>query len=355
MRILVVRTDRIGDVVLSTPVLSFLREQVPDCHLTMLVSPYSAKVVEGHPDLDELLIDTQEEWYKGLRGFLYLIRDLRSKCFDMVFILHATARLALACRIAGIPERVGSAYRWYGFLFNKKVYEHRRNSVKHEIEYNLGVVRTCFSDSSSPSPTIQIPIKAIQKVKILLNQWQKNPEKDLVLLHPGSGGSARNWPVQSYRELAGRLSDSGIQVIVTGSYEEKNIVDQVMPSRVNTISAVAGDVDVKELAALIQIATVCVTNSTGPLHIAATVGTPTVALFCPIKPCSPVRWGPYGNNHEVLMPDVPPCPRCIEDACQYFDCMKRISVQNVFEAIQRQLVARHLKTSKVSGGTLFCD
>ena len=350
MRILVVRTDRIGDVLLSTPVLSVLREQDPACHIAMLVSHYAAGAVEGHPALDEIVIDEQSGRHRGLRGFFRLVGDLRGRRFDAALVLHPTARVALACRFAGIPERIGTGYRLYGPLFNRRVYEHRKDARRHEVEYNLRMVRALFDTAGTAAPVMQVPDEARRSVENRMRRWRVLPEDPLVLLHPGSGGSARIWPAGSFAALADRLTESGVRVVVTGSAEERTLVDQVAGSRSDSVVQVAGELDIKELAALLKASTVCVTNSTGPLHIAAAVGTPTVALFCPIKPCSPTRWGPFGDDHDVLMPEVPACPRCIETACPYFDCMERISVDDVYQTVLGRLSAGQPGTTGIQGG-----
>lgn len=353
MRILVVRTDRIGDVLLSTPVLSVLREQAADCHIAVLVSPYAAGAIEGHPALDEMVVDESSGRHGGPRGFVRLIGDLRARRFDAALVLHPTARLALACRLAGIPVRVGTGYRAYGFLFNRRVYEHRRDARKHEVECNLSLARALFDQAGEAAPEIHVPEAARRAVKRRLGKWRVLPDDPLVLLHPGSGGSARNWPADCFAELAERLSRSGVRVVVTGSADEGALVGRVAGSLPGPVIPVAGELDIKELAALLRTSSLCVTNSTGPLHVAAAVGTPTVALFCPLKPCSPARWGPYGGDHDVLMPEVPECPgspRCIEAACPYFDCMERISVDDVFEAVCGRLSAGHPGIAGIQGG-----
>ena len=344
MRILIVRTDRIGDVLLSTPVLSLLREFDADCHISMLVSQYAAGAIEGHPALNEVIIDEFTGKHRGPRGFFRLVSALSRRRFDAALVLHPTVRLALACRLAGISERIGTGYRLYGPLFNRRVYEHRKDASKHEVEYNLQMVRALFDTSVINAPVvpqIAIPEDAHRRVVDRMRQWRVRRDDRLVVLHPGSGGSARNWPPESFAALAARLVDSGVRVVVTSSPEEQALANLVAKSRSKDGVIVAGSLGVKELAALLTMSTVCITNSTGPLHIAAAVGTPTVALFCPIKPCSPRRWGPYGENHDVLMPDVPSCPRCIETACPYFDCMKRITVDDVFETVNSRLSITH--------------
>ena len=116
-RYLVIRTDRIGDVVLSTPVLTAIKNAFPDAHTTMLISSYTADVISGHPDLDCFLTDNRA-------GFFELLKRVRAFQFDVALVLHPSLRLALLCWLAGIPRRIGTGYRLYSFLFNKKVFHH---------------------------------------------------------------------------------------------------------------------------------------------------------------------------------------------------------------------------------------
>jgi heptosyltransferase-2 len=339
-RILVARTDRIGDVLLSTPVLSVLRAQYPGSRIAMLVTPYTRPVVEGHPALDAILTDDRQGVHRGVRGFFRLVRAVRRERFDAALVLHPTGRLALLCRLAGIPVRIGSGYRAYGFLFNRRVYEHRRDARRHEVDYNLRLVTALSGRTLSAAPHIDIPEEARQAVQARFSQWGIRPGDRVAVLHPGSGGSARIWPAASFAALGDRLAaEAGVRVILTGGPGEEALVQGVAARMQNPPFMAAGDMTLKELAALLSAAHLCVTNSTGPLHIAAAAGTPTVALFCPITPCSPKRWGPYGAGHRVFQPDVPACPRCIEEACPYFDCMTRIPVDAVNRAAQDMLCA----------------
>lgn len=327
-----------GDVLLSTPVLSGLRARFPDSRMTMLVSPYAREVVDGHPALDEVLVDDEGERHRGLAGFIRLVRTIRQQRFDAIVILHPTLRLALLGLLAGIPVRVGSGYRAYGLLFNRRVYEHRKDARRHEVEYNLRVAAALGVADVPIPPTIVIPDAARQAIARWLDAGGIGPDEPFVVLHPGSGGSARSWPASSFAALGSRLIDEGgVRVVLTGGPHERELIESVVGQMQTRPLTAAGELTIKELAALLAGCQLCVTNSTGPLHLAAAVGTPTVALFCPIIPCSPVRWGPYGEGHRVLMPDVPACPRCIGTACEYFDCMTRISVDAVYRATREIL------------------
>jgi heptosyltransferase-2 len=337
-RILVVRTDRIGDVALSTPVLSALRESLPSSHLVMMVAPYTRDVIEGHPALDGILVDDRNGAHRGWFGFFRLVRSIRRERFDAAIALHPTLRAAMTLLLAGVPVRVGSGYRWYSLLFNRRVYEHRKDAKRHEVEYNLSLIRRLGIETGTPAPYIAIPEQARRTVAARFEQWGIDRSDPVVVLHPGSGGSARNWPVSAFAALGDRLlEESGVKVIITGGPGDEPVVARMTERMKRRAIVAAGQLSVKELAALMAAARLLVTNSTGPLHIAAAVGTRTVALFCPITPCSPTRWGPYGEGHQTLQPDAPACPRCIETACPYYDCMDRIRVDAVYQAVHSVL------------------
>lgn len=337
-RILVVRTDRIGDVLLSTPVLSVLREHRPTGYLSIMVNPYTCEVVDGHPALNEILVDDITGRHRGIRGFIRLIRDIRIRRFDTIIVLHPTFRLAVLGFLAGIPLRVGSGYRAYSLLFNHRIYEHRKDASQHEVDYNLHLLSGLGMSTSHAKPQITVTEAARHKMTTRLAQWGVLPHESLIVLHPGSGGSARRWPGSSFAALADQLaSEADVRVILTGGTTERDLVEEVIRQMKTRPITLVGETTIKELTALLEITRLCVTNSTGPLHLAAAVGTPTVALYCPIIPCSPIRWGPYGDGHHVLQPDVPSCPRCIGNACEYYDCMSMISVDAVFHAAQEIL------------------
>lgn len=337
-RILVIRTDRIGDTILSTPALSALRECYPTSHIAMLVTPYTEQIIAGHPALDGTLVDDPTGLHRGFKGFLRLAKVLRQERFDTAIVLHPTMRLALLCRFCGIPTRVGTGYRAYSFLFNRRVYEHRKGVRRHEVTCNLSLVSALTGVINNFEPILNIPDEAHRAIAARFGVWGFGPNEQVVTLHPGSGGSARSWPAASFARLGQKLMDNGIRVVLTGGPGEQTLVERIAETMTPPPIVMVGELTIKEFGALLVKSRLCVTNSTGPLHMAAAVKTPTVALFCPITPCSPTRWGPYGDGHVVLQPDVPACPKCIETACPYFDCMERISVDSVFQAAQEILL-----------------
>ncbi len=342
-KILLVRTDRLGDVVLTLPMLPVLRRHFPDAHLAMLVSAYPAEILHRNQYLDEVLL--YDDSVK-LVPFFQLLRSLRMRRFDTVVVVHPTPRLALLAFLAGIPIRVGTGYRWYSFLFNRRVFEHRKDSKRHETEYNLNLLTALGCQWKPPVEfPIQIPEEDDDRVTKLLKKLPINVGEVLMIFHPGSGGSARDWSPSNFGRLAAECVEKlGARAILTGGKGEESVVQAAMKEIPRGAVNLTGQLSLLELAALIRKADVFVSNSTGPLHIAAAVGTALVGIYPPILECGPQRWGPCTSKKRVFVPDRNLCPRCQGGECEGSDCMDQITVDQVFAAIEELLQASRRKT-----------
>jgi ADP-heptose:LPS heptosyltransferase len=268
-----------------------------------------------------------------LRPFFEMLREIRNAHFDAVLIASPRLRISLLLWLAGIPLRIGTGYRWYSFLFNKRIYEHRKTAEKHEAEYNLSLLKG-----------LEHTVSSKPEAKICISQQEKNTASDvrqslgisdtdrLVLLHPGSGNSARDWKPERFAQLAVELTKLGYQVVITGGKTEEALVHRVTHEAENGVKPFISTLNLKEFAAFIQTAKLFVANSTGPLHIAAAVGTPVIGFYPPIRVMSPKRWGPLTDKKAIFIPDPVRCPRCKGGECQGNDCMDQISVHQVLEA-----------------------
>lgn len=342
-RILVVRTDRLGDVVLSSPVLTALKSTWPECHTTMLLRSYTAELLQGHPDLDQIILETEPP--QSARD---LAQRLRAERFDMVLLLHPTFRLALACWLARIPVRVGTAFRGYSFLFNRRVKQHRKNSGRHELDLNLEMAEAVGARLQNVTFRLSVSEKERGHVRQKLQALGLAPSQPFVVLHPGSGGSAMDWPPHRFGQLAHQLvSRLHVPVLLTGNASERELIDRVAAACEQPLIRLDGQLSIKELAGLLQQAALVVANSTGPLHIARAFETPVIGLFCPIQACSPQRWGPYAKPESVLLPDVAPCGTCSKRRCAHYHCMDLIPVDQVMALAQKQLhlASQHNKPS----------
>jgi heptosyltransferase III len=340
-RILVVRTDRLGDVLLTLPMLPFLRERYPQAHIAMLLNPYTGAVVRGNRYVNELI------WYEEHGTpvpFDRLLRTIKSGRFDAVIIVHPTPRLAWLMFRAGVPLRIGTGYRYYSLLFNVRNFEHRKDARKHELEYNLELLRflNCRVPSFPVTPEfdIHIPPEAELRIRQLRQSLKIDADRALVVIHPGSGGSARQWPLESFKRLARLLiEDPAVQVCVTGSEQEISVSRELAQVNSDRIYTVAGQLTLMELAALQRASDLVVANSTGPLHLAVAVGTAVVGLYPQIVPMSPRRWGPYTEKKSVFVPGKPPdCRECVHGRTPECACMASIAVEDVHRACTSVLV-----------------
>jgi len=333
--VLIVRTDRIGDVVLTLPMVPALHAKFPGRRISMLLRSYTQELVDGFDGLESILSYDDRGTPKS---FFALLFELRQRRFDVVFVVHPTFRLALLMLFAGIPIRVGTGYRWYSFLFKRRVFEHRKKAEKHEAEYNLSLLQAVGCDIRSiPTITLAVSEAARNAAAQETKQLGVLPNEKLVILHPGSGGSARDWSPQNFGDLAKALNDDGCSVVVTGSSSEKSLVEEVVKRSRGSAVASAGRLSLKELAAFIRPARLFVSNSTGPLHIAAAMGTPVIAFYPPIRECSPRRWGPLTEKKMVFAADNALCVRCNGGLCQGNDCMDQITVDRVAQAARQIL------------------
>jgi heptosyltransferase-2 len=330
-KILLTRTDRIGDVVLTLPMVSVLKQQFPKAEVWILLRRYTAELGSFASELSGVLLADEQ---RGTKSFLNLLNEIRSHRFDAVVLAYPRPRLALMMRVARIATRVGTGYRWYSVLFNRKVYEHRKTAEKHEAEYNLGLLRGLGCEIPTLShPHISVNASQREEAMRVRRNLGIHDSERMVILHPGSGGSARDWSVENFVALAASLVKSGFAVVVTGSAAEALLARQIASAGGGIAKNASGQFTLTQLAAFVSTANVFVSNSTGPLHIAAAVGTPVVAFYPPATVMSERRWGPLTEKKIVFVPDPALCPRCKGGACLGNECMNQVSSAQVLEAV----------------------
>ncbi len=335
-KILLVRTDRLGDVILSTPVATALKKNWPEVHITFLVRHYTAAITRCHPHVDETLTLDGAEVGGDMRR---LAQTLRRRQFDAAIMLYPRPNLAWAVRRSGIPLRIGTGYRWYSFLFNRRVFEHRKTAARHEAEYNLRLLQPLGIDATEIEFHFALPQAEREKIEAKLNALGVGTKP--IILHPGSGGSSRDWPPEYFARLADLAHDElGAQVILTGAPAEENLIAAIQRQTKSQPRSLCSRLTIIELAILCQRAAVFVSNSTGPLHLAVMAGAPVVAFYPPIRAARPERWGPYGRLADVLMSQQKECMRCRQSRSRVCDCMRAISVEAAFKKVQEKLSHR---------------
>ena len=313
--LLIVRTDRIGDVILTLPVAQAAKKHLPGIKVGFLCRNYTKPVVEMSPAVDEALTIEEE--------------DINSKLsvWDAAILVHPTLSDAWRLYRARIPVRIGTAYRFYSFLLNRKVFEHRKYSVNHEITYNLHLLRPLGISVEWLEPELIVPDDALSEARKILSRADVEPE-EFVAIHPGSGGSALNWGTENFRSLAEILKKDGIKYVVTAGPGELELAQFVAGGKTNVIF----NQPVQIVAGIYKLSRAFVGPSTGMLHLADAVGTPAFGIYPVLRVTSATRWGPAHNKAGWISPDLPPCKKC-KKSCRYYPCTNLVSPLEVYRRI----------------------
>lgn len=325
MNVLIVRPDGIGDLVLSLPVASQLRQLVPGAKIGFLTSPITAPILERHPDVDYVRTGRVTDPLSTLRAAF-------SDGVDAAIFLKPFRRIMWAAYLARVPIRVATGFRWYSMLANRLVFEHRSDFMRHESEYNVEMLKGLGLNPCA----VSMPVLRVTEAERMAGEdrWLGLPSPRVVV-HPG-GRSARRWRSDNFRDLAFQLAQIGHGVVLTGNdrerieFERDTLSTAAVPAG---ISNLMGHLSVRELMSVIATADVVVSGATGPAHLGAALGTPVVSLFDPRRNNLPVRWKPLGTG-LLLRPDVPTCDKCIGNVCPYWDCLDRVTINHVVAAVR---------------------
>ncbi|WP_342116686.1 glycosyltransferase family 9 protein [Pseudoduganella sp. OTU4001] len=323
-RILITRTDNIGDVVLTLPIAGWLKQRYPGVHITFLVRRYAAHTVGQCRNVDEVVAVEDQPG---------LAEHMRAAGYDTVLLAFPKRRIALAAWRAGIAHRIGTSHRFYHWLAcNEMVRFSRVKSQLHEAQLNFELLRPLGLKEIPPLPEVwplyglQAPASA--KVDALLGEQGYH-----LVLHTKSNGNGREWPLGHFTALARLLQAYGdVKVWLTGSAAEGELLAQQAPELLALphVNNVCGKLDLRELLSLIGRADGLVASGTGPLHLSAALGRNTLGLFPPIKPIDIARWGALGAN-AVNLAAAQACGQCQDKAaCR---CMEAITPQQVCDVI----------------------
>lgn len=322
-RILICRTDNIGDVVLTLPLAGFLKQAIPDVRVDLVCRAYAAPVVRCCRHVDRVLA-VEELDIDGL---------FVDENYDTVIFAFPHRAIGRAARRAHVPNRVGSSHRLHHWIScNRLAHFSRARSILHEAQLNFALLKPIGIDHQ-PSLDALWPLYGLQApCDAGVDHLFDRPCFNLIL-HPKSNGNGREWPLARYTELAAMLrSDPGIAIWVTGSRAEGELLAREAPALLASpnVRNLCGQVDLNGLVALIGMADGLVASGTGPLHISAALGTPTLGLFPPVKPIDIARWGALGENALSLSGEQA-CGACTD--ARQCRCMEAISARQVAQVI----------------------
>ncbi len=294
-KILVTRIDRIGDVVLTTPVFQVLKENYPGARLSVIVSPQTREIVEGNPYVDEVLVYDKKGTEKGAWGTWRFAWKLRMKKFNACIHFHATNRVFWLSFLAGIPVRIGHRRKLHSLLTHP-IEERKRQGLKHESEYNLELLGV-LGLACAQVPPPHFPLDEKDRLS-LLRKFPQIKGMSYFVMGPSASCPSRRWPADRFKTVAEVLHHTkGLLPIIIGSGEDHEISRQVMTGIRTEAYDLTGRLTLRELAWLLKGAKLFISNDTGPAHIAGALGVPVIAFFGRPEPgLSPVRWRPLGDR-----------------------------------------------------------
>jgi lipopolysaccharide heptosyltransferase I len=334
-RILLIKLSSLGDVIHALPTLEALRSLYPEGHITWLVEDTNAPVVAGHPALDEVWPVPRPRSGNGLFGknllkMLQTARRLREAPFDLVIDLQGLMKSALWVALARSPRKVGyDRTRELSYLpLTERLIPY--DPEAHAVWRYLNVARHLGAPAGPPR--FRLGLSLPEDLSRLVSLATGQP---LAVLHPGARWPTKLWPGAYWAHLAGWLAhEKGFQVVITGSAADREMVADIAAQTGAPLINLAGRTSLAELAALLQRARLAVTTDTGPMHLAAALGTRVVALF---GPTAPWRTGPFGEGHEVVRLEMP-CSPCFRRDCPEPRCLMDLPVSAVKEAVEKILV-----------------
>ncbi|HQP91105.1 MAG TPA: glycosyltransferase family 9 protein, partial [Candidatus Omnitrophota bacterium] len=334
--------DRIGDVLLSTPVIRSLRDHYPSSFIAMMVDPKTRQLVEGNPYLDEVIVFDKDK-NKGLIATLRFARRLKREKFDVIIVLHPTVRVHLLAFLAGIKERIGYLRKGSYFL-TKSIPHYKQEGRKHESEYNFDLLRPL--GISGISKQLYMPIKAAAErvVEQTLIEAGIVKENILIAVNPAASCLSKIWPLSKLAKVIDRLQfNPNVRVLIVADNAHKELVEELLGMTKTIPLDFTGRFDLSCLASLFKRVDLLISNDSGPVHMAVAVGTPVISIFGRNQPgLGPKRWGPLGLS-DVVLHKKTDCDPCLAHACEKeFRCLDAISVDEVILAAQKILKTTNL-------------
>jgi 3-deoxy-D-manno-octulosonic-acid transferase/heptosyltransferase-1 len=347
--ILIIKLSAIGDVIHTLPLLEVLRENFPDARIDWVVEEASSQIIDGHQAIDHVIVSHRNSWQeqllRGRESFAVLkeirefLRELRSEAYDLVIDLQGLFKSAILVGLSRGKKKIGPIWGREGSrLFLTEIPFHVEADT-HAVEKYLKVAE--YLKCGMTSWKGDIPIREADKNTIdrVLHD-NRVEEKSLVAINPMAKWTTKLWESEKFAALANRLQkELSCKVVFTGSRQDLQGLDKITQRMEEKPLNLTGETHLKELAYLYSRCQLLVTTDTGPMHLAAAMGCPVVALF---GPTAPWRTGPYGPGHVVIRQEMA-CSPCLKKKCEHVRCMRDITVDKVFDAVKQQLNLLGLK------------
>jgi 3-deoxy-D-manno-octulosonic-acid transferase/heptosyltransferase-1 len=349
MDILIVKMSALGDVVHTLPALTTLRRHEPRAHITWLIEPAAEPLIRGHSAIDNVLVWNRQKWQALTRGlqwtalsreFIGHVRQLRSRTFDLIIDFQGLAKSALWVSLArgvrkagfdrGLPRNEAG---W--IVLNERIPPVSPDI--HAIDRGLMLLEALGFPRLPVTYDLPIDPAAEARAESLLRAAGLDPGRPFVAINPMTRWPTKNWEPSRFAAVIDGLSAQRLPVVITGGADDQAAIDEIVGRSRAKAPRLDGQTSLKSLAAVYRRSRVVLSTDTGPMHLAAAVGTRVVALF---GPTAPWRTGPYGPEHVVIRCGIE-CSPCFERVCRttLFEkhaCMLRLEPAQVLAVVSRQ-------------------
>ena len=341
-KFLIIKLSSLGDVVHTLPVLSTLRKNHPRAFIAWVVEENYKDLLAHNPNLDEVIPIRTKAWRKNwnvktLKGISEVVRRLRQHRFDIALDLQGLIKSGVIACLSGARKKIGFHPQNCRESMNTWFTNHKGPETKpgtHVVDIYLSLLE--LVDDCHP-PTLGFPLESPPETGLLIDTFFKNhsdlSSKPVIGINPGAGFETKLWNLDRFASLADRISDElGCSILLTWGPGEEKMVQHIGEEMTRKFW-IAPPTTILESIPLYRKLSLLVSCDSGPLHVCAALGIPTVALF---GPTDPARNGPYGSGHEVVSKTLP-CSHCWKKTCPLHtkECMDSISVEEVFERVKK--------------------
>ncbi len=330
-KILIIKPQAIGDVLLATPVIENLRHNFPGAQINFLTRSYCAEVLRGNPFLDRVLTFNINSG--GGDSSLCLIRNIHKQKYDLIIDLFGNPRTAIIVFNSDAKYRVGYRFKWRALAYNIKVKP--RGSVVHNIEFNLDSLRALGLEIITDKPAFYLNTVHAEFADVFFKRNNLS-DSPVIGVNPSGTWPTKVWPQEKFAELGKMLSSENKKILLFWGYGEERTLAERIKNEIGDSAFLIPEADVKYMGALAKKCKLFITNDTGPMHIAWVLGVNVAAIF---GPTSSLLQGPLSKNSLIIRNEELSCLGCnltrIRDCPNQHKCMKNLSVERVFDEIMK--------------------
>jgi heptosyltransferase-1 len=319
---------------MTTPSLSALRKGFPNAFISYVVEKPYRELVEGHPELDKVIVLERKQ---GFSDFLRLIRSIRKEKYDAVLDFHGGPRASLITQFSKAKLKVGYRIKYRNFIYHIKLARRPESGRLHSVESHINFVRALGMDIKAPPP-LSLPQgrkDEAEKVKKIIKENGLEGFK-IITIHIGAGNEFRDWGTDNWIKLIGLLAQrTDVKIVLIGANEDKEAEVEIIKKNKDSTFSQVGKLNLREVRELISYSSLFVGPDSGPMHIAATTSTPIVALFGPTLPANFSPWQAIATLIEKKFD----CRPCKQRSCIYedFRCLRSIRPDEVYQACLRYI------------------